>query len=384
MPIPTQDATTSVLAWTRGVPEAYQPAASPLASVVVTATASTDLLNFADDNAEFADDDRVRIIGDTIPAPLEAGVDYYVRDYATSNECKLALTAGGAAIDITGDGVDLKLVRADTWDADGLPSGVSIDPVLGLISGIPDARGVFVVLIRCRNASGVSADREIAIGIVNNFALDDGSVPVDIDVLTGRVRVSGFALPAAAQDAGASTSVADGGVQLNITNVPSAATVVDASEEAAASAAEESSGAKTIFEERSGSAAPVLHVKSGDQFPLALGFVQSGRLVDVALSSLLFGVKELDSEPVALLNDNTWDIRGAADNVRFVTVIDLTSEEVTAMVDNHADEDGTFVDVLAEIEYKMHYQVAGGPLQELRKTTLSFIMRIHRELIPNE
>lgn len=51
----------------------------------------------------YADTDPVAFYGGTIPAGLVEGTIYYVRD-STTNTFKLAATAGGAVIDLTGTG----------------------------------------------------------------------------------------------------------------------------------------------------------------------------------------------------------------------------------------------------------------------------------------
>lgn len=51
----------------------------------------------------YANGDKVVFYGGTIPTPLVEGTIYYVRD-STTDTFKLALTAGGGAIDLTGIG----------------------------------------------------------------------------------------------------------------------------------------------------------------------------------------------------------------------------------------------------------------------------------------
>lgn len=70
-----------------------------IASGAVTATAATDLLTKAGHG--FKNGNKVRFTtADTLPAPLAINTTYYVRDAGTDT-FKLALTDGGAVIDIT-------------------------------------------------------------------------------------------------------------------------------------------------------------------------------------------------------------------------------------------------------------------------------------------
>ncbi len=74
-----------------------------------TTAFATDLLTVG--NSVFADGDRVRVGTDQggLPAPLAIKTDYYVRDVSEAT-CKLAATAGGAAIDITDDGTGIHYI----------------------------------------------------------------------------------------------------------------------------------------------------------------------------------------------------------------------------------------------------------------------------------
>lgn len=68
-----------------------------------TADAVTDILTSAGHGLANADQVQVSTLGGVLPAGLAASTNYHVRD-ATADTLKLAATAGGAAIDITGAG----------------------------------------------------------------------------------------------------------------------------------------------------------------------------------------------------------------------------------------------------------------------------------------
>lgn len=92
-------------------------------AVIITFTAgySTSFTAATNDyltvgNAVFADTDMVRVFADNgdLPAGLSANTNYYVRDKSGST-CKLALTSGGTAIDITDAGTGTQYIAfADT------------------------------------------------------------------------------------------------------------------------------------------------------------------------------------------------------------------------------------------------------------------------------
>lgn len=75
--------------------------------LVASSTASTDLLELAGHNFETDDQVTVRATeGGTLSAPLVAGTVYYVIRISDST-FKLSATAGGAAINISSDGVSM-------------------------------------------------------------------------------------------------------------------------------------------------------------------------------------------------------------------------------------------------------------------------------------
>ena len=232
MAIPTIHGNTSLLALVRGVGFAFQPTGENLPRVDATASASNDTLTFASASPSLANGARVRVLpfaGQTLPVPLNEQSTYFLRDF-TATTCKLAATSGGAAINLTSNGGYFRLVRADTWSADGLPDGLEIDPATGLLSGAAALPGVYNVTLRARNSDGQSAEHLIVIGVEPNRYLQDASVEIDINLRDSRVRLAG---PPVVN--GATSSI-------------------------------------------SAEPEPVLHVKSGDRIVLSIGFMKDETL----------------------------------------------------------------------------------------------------------
>lgn len=82
----------------------------------------------------FVDTSKITFYGDTTPAGLTEGVVYYVRD-ATTDTFKVAATAGGAAIDLTGAGGSACVVSAITEELYG---GAGTHTITSWALGLPN------------------------------------------------------------------------------------------------------------------------------------------------------------------------------------------------------------------------------------------------------
>ena len=335
MPIPIINGNTSLLAFVRGVGSAFQPTGQNLPKVDATASASTDILTFAQSSPSLASGDRVRTLplaGQTLPAPLNGETDYFIRDLTTTT-CKLATTSGGTAINLTSNGGYFRVLRADTWSADGLPEGLVINPATGLVSGAATVPGVYNVTLRARNLDGQSADHIIVIGVEPNRYLQDASIEIDINLRDGRVRLAG------------PPEVPSG----NQSNEPQ----------------------------------PSLHVKSGDRLVLSIGFMKDETLVELPLEQIRLGLKEFEPERLHLVNDGSYALVGQFDEARYQIVAEFSGSTLNAILSGYEEDVATFFDAVAEIEFVTLYE-RDGDLLDLRRTTRSFLIRVHRDLIvPN-
>lgn len=87
-------------------------------SVLASSLAGTDVLTADGHGLETDDEVSVRAIEDgTLSAPFVAGTTYYAIRLSHST-FQLAATAGGAAIDITTDGVEMRVIREPSFDDD--------------------------------------------------------------------------------------------------------------------------------------------------------------------------------------------------------------------------------------------------------------------------
>jgi hypothetical protein len=86
------------------------------AGIVASCLAGTDVITFDGHGLETDDAVTLRALEDgTLSAPLVAGTTYYAIR-VTNATFKLSLTAAGAAIDITSDGVSMMVTREPLFD----------------------------------------------------------------------------------------------------------------------------------------------------------------------------------------------------------------------------------------------------------------------------
>lgn len=84
--------------------------------IVASSVASTDVITFDGHGLETDDPINVRAVeGGTLSAPLAAGVTYYAKRLSNAT-FQLAATVGGAAINLTTDGVSMVITREPPFD----------------------------------------------------------------------------------------------------------------------------------------------------------------------------------------------------------------------------------------------------------------------------
>lgn len=94
----------------------------------------------------------------------------------------------------------------------------------------------------------------------------------------------------------------------------------------------------------------VFLVKEGDRFPVAIGFTRDGVLQDLDLRTLKAYASEFaPDEPNDLLESFTKV--GEGDETRFYSTMAITESLWEGILSNYEEDQGTYVDTLAEIEY---------------------------------
>ena len=211
---------------------------------------------------------------------------------------------------------------ASSWTATGLPPGLSINTSTGLISGVPSAEGVYDVRLRAVNASGGSPWLVFPMGVRATGQESGTAKRVNINLQTGSVY---------------------------------------------------SPDNNVMFQ-----------VKSGDLMPVAVGFEDEGKLLDIPMLSLInFAIKETDDEPVIPLNDGLFRKIGAGVYTRYVTFLDLRSQALRNALSNWEHPKGTNFVGLAEIEWVWIESRPGFPTPQIAaRTSGTFSLAAFRELKP--
>ena len=218
------------------------------------------------------------------------------------------------------------------WTATGLPPGMTINPLTGLIQGAPTVQGVFDVTLVASNADGPSAPLIVPVGVENGPADMDTAIEIDFDLDSSIVT---------------RTRMAD---------------KKDA----------------------------VLFGKRGDKLVLSVGLVKDGHLVDPPLVALSIGVKEFEPDPLVLLNDGIFRRVGEYDTARFHIVCDLNNPSIPGgaslpgTLSDYEDDTGTGFDALGELQLAcLHAPAEGMEMQIMNRSSRNFRFRIERDLVPN-
>ncbi|MCB1209192.1 MAG: putative Ig domain-containing protein [Verrucomicrobiales bacterium] len=211
---------------------------------------------------------------------------------------------------------------ATSWAATGLPPGLTLNTSTGLVSGVANGEGVFNVRLQASNGSGASAWLVFPMGVRATGQESGAAKRVNINLQTGAVY---------------------------------------------------SPDNNTMF-----------RVKSGDLMPVAVGFEDEGKLLDIPMLSLInFSLKEADDEPVMPLNDGLFQKIGAGVYTRYVTFLDLRGQALRYALENWENPKGTNFVGLAEVEWVWFETRPGFPApQMVTRTSNNFPLATFRELRP--
>jgi len=212
------------------------------------------------------------------------------------------------------------------WAWNGLPPGVVADNVTGQIHGPATAPGVFLSRLIATNADGGSDPATIPIGIFERSWAEDGAVPINLDVRTGRVYPHG-------RD---SWQAGD----------------------------------------------PVAYCKSGDHLIVDIGFTADGgkSLMPIGPVLITIGLKEFDPEGILAISDGAFETLGEWDWTRYRVLCRLEASKLDAALSNYEDDAGTAFSALCEIQW-IQPLLFDGVSRQLVRSSQTFSLRLAREII---
>ena len=202
-----------------------------------------------------------------------------------------------------------------SWSATGLPSGVSINTSTGLVSGTPTSRGVAIASIVATNAHGDSAPLLVPFSVrgaagLSQDSLDQLSLLIDFDLTTGEITIPGIDPPAAI------------GVE---------------------ELAQETATTRIKRE--------LMRVKSGEEFPILVGFKRDGVLQDIDVTRIELSARENEPEESYEITEDSSAVTkvGSGEDTRFRTSLRISEELLEGVFSNFEDDNGTQAGLLAEI-----------------------------------
>jgi hypothetical protein len=340
MAVPVINPNTSVLAPFAGEAWTYQPTASGLptswkeegATFVFTANTSTNVITIT--GALPVDGDRFIVsTSGTLPPPLIPGGYYVARD-CSGNTCKLALTNGGAAIDLTSGESGTHHVQPSN-----LPDGLTLSTVNGRISGTPLYTGFYEVRLLAVNGDGPSTAFAFPIGVRPPRALLDAAVLMEVDWSSGAVTLPQSAPLPALLDEDGKTSVI-----------------------------------------------PLLALKNGDQRMIAIRFRVGGLPFNPAIGEVFAGMKREDEEQMIALSSGDLTTKGSGDFIVYVIKLDLTNvpthgAKAKDVIDDFAVAGPDRLLSWLELRFVYVYETSPGTTESLSCATQSVPVRLERSLI---
>lgn len=230
------------------------------------------------------------------------------------------------------------------WSATGLPAGVSINATSGKISGAATEVGVFSVVLTATGSGPVSDTQSLLIGITDRVGMTatlGGAIELDIDVRTGYVSVPNV-IPGVAEN---------------------------------------------------GERGAIIYANKDDVLQFAGGFLKDGELQDILIADLKLALKNEDTDetPVVTGSGVFWK-SGEYDQARYVFESDLAEDDLGDLLDEEADEEETFVDLIAKIQWVQQWYPPGTDPEddpaptprELVRTSQGFKIRVASDFIASE
>jgi hypothetical protein len=211
-----------------------------------------------------------------------------------------------------------------SWNASGLPTGMSFDLATGEITGAATTPGVYEIGIVATNGTGTSTPLVITCGITSGSSSTPANeIDVTIDLQTQLVS----------------------------------------------------------FGDSSGTDAPIASFKSGDVVYFRMRFIKGGVVADLDLTDLYFTVKGDDTESTILASSDTWIQDGTGENSSYLMTVNFNEASLTSFLGDNEDPAGTHFDAICEFEWVgNHAEPLSGTFRTSSKT---FLSTMTRELHPN-
>lgn len=222
-----------------------------------------------------------------------------------------------------------------SWAISPLPDGVTFDTDTGLLSGPINAGNVFAnVHVTATNGDGTSEPLIFIIASEPTMMYQDSLLELNVDVVSGEVTLNGG-----------------------------------------------SSGSDYLFAAKTGDdlMLRVIFRKTG----VAEGEGADGSVLDLALSSLRFSMKEYDSEQsivISTATDNTGNQVGSGTESSYILHVPLSGDLIKGIIGEYEDHEDkvTWFLPICEIERVEENTTGFGPA-EVVKTSRPFYVRMERE-----
>lgn len=145
-------------------------------------------------------------------------------------------------------------------------------------------------------------------------------------------------------------------------------------------AGEESTAALPDWAPGTFSVGSIISVKEDDRFPLAIGFLRPGELIEVGnLTSIEIFARERAGE-------TRYDISEAGHTKmsnlnRYKVILNLQGTELRNVLNTYESPDGAYVDLMAEIRLTVTIPAAGSaPESVLQRTSHTFALRFEQKM----
>lgn len=216
----------------------------------------------------------------------------------------------------------------------GLPSGLSLNTVTGLIAGTPNAAAegsTYTVGVAPVNGSGTGTPQMLVFGVEYARADEDGGITAVINLDTGVVGFPGTT-------------------------------------------------------QRTEENRALIHLRRGDAFGMAVQFVREGMVVDLPITGIrITGKKEETDPPISFQapGDYLFLKEGSGETARYIIWLSLNDEKLAADLDDEAKSPkGAAVIYTSEIRFQWTRSMGEQAARTAERSTLEFAISIHRDSLP--